>query len=165
MSAKLSVYTTQYEIETIVRLKILNGLEHPNLEENLVSIPVDYVSEEHASHTLGGQSREEAYDSLKIKKPRANEKGAKWKKVDHVSNTQTMDTPKVSINVGTKRGLVEYGIKWWTSIVVEGRTSPAQRKNIQTYSPHHIDALILNGIHPRWRLIGFYGWLEEHKNA
>ena len=48
--------------------KILNGLEHPNLEENLVSIPVDYINEEHASHTLGGQSLEEAYDSLKNKK-------------------------------------------------------------------------------------------------
>ena len=91
--------------------KILNGLEHPNLEENLVSIPVDYINEEHASHTLGGQSLKEAYDSLKNKKTRANEKGAKWTRVDHMSNTHTTDTPKVSINVGIKRGLVEYGIE------------------------------------------------------
>lgn len=28
-----------------------------------------------------------------------------------MSNTHTTDTPKLSINVGTKRGLVEYGIK------------------------------------------------------
>ena len=48
---------------------------------------------------------------LKIKKTRANEKGAKWTRVDHMSNTHTTDAPKVSINVGIKRGLVEYGIE------------------------------------------------------
>ena len=29
--------------------------------------------------------------------------------------------------------------------------------HIQTYSPHHIDALIHNGNDPTWRLTGFYG--------
>ena len=33
--------------------------------------------------------------------------------------------------------------------------------HIQTYSPHHIDALIHNGNDPTWRLTGFYGWPEE----
>ena len=33
---------------------------------------------------------------------------------------------------------------------------------VQTYSPHHIDALIKdeNSI---WRFIGFYGWPEEQR--
>ena len=35
--------------------------------------------------------------------------------------------------------------------------------HIQTYSPNHIDALILNGSDPPWRLTGFYGWLEEQR--
>ena len=33
--------------------------------------------------------------------------------------------------------------------------------HIQTYSPNHIDAFILNGSDPLWRLTGFYGWLKE----
>ena len=33
--------------------------------------------------------------------------------------------------------------------------------NIQTYSPHHIDALIPNDEQHLWRLTGFYGWPEE----
>ena len=33
--------------------------------------------------------------------------------------------------------------------------------NIQTYSPHHIDTLILNEEQHLWRLTGFYGWPEE----
>jgi len=35
--------------------------------------------------------------------------------------------------------------------------------HIQTYSPNHIDALILNGSDPPWRLTGFYRWPEEQR--
>ena len=35
--------------------------------------------------------------------------------------------------------------------------------HIQTYSPNHIEALILNGLDPSWRLTDFYGWPEEQK--
>lgn len=33
--------------------------------------------------------------------------------------------------------------------------------HIQTYSPNHVDALIFDNSNHPWRLIGFYGWLEE----
>ena len=33
--------------------------------------------------------------------------------------------------------------------------------HIQTYSPHHIDALIFNDEQHLWRLTRFYSWLEE----
>ena len=35
--------------------------------------------------------------------------------------------------------------------------------HIQTYSPHHIDALILNNEQHPWRLTGFYGWPEDSR--
>ena len=35
--------------------------------------------------------------------------------------------------------------------------------HIQTYSPHHIDAFILNDEQHPWRLTGFYGWPEESR--
>ena len=35
--------------------------------------------------------------------------------------------------------------------------------HIQTYSPHHIDALILNDEQHPWRLTRFYGWPEESR--
>lgn len=34
--------------------------------------------------------------------------------------------------------------------------------NIQTYSPHHIDAIILTYTRAPWRITGFYGYLEEY---
>ena len=34
---------------------------------------------------------------------------------------------------------------------------------IQTYSPNHNSALILNGSNPPWRLTGLYGWSEEQR--
>ena len=37
--------------------------------------------------------------------------------------------------------------------------------HIQTYSPHHIDAIILTDPRSPWRIIGFYGYPEEsHKH-
>lgn len=33
--------------------------------------------------------------------------------------------------------------------------------HIQTYSPHHIDAIILTDPSAPWRITGFYGYLEE----
>ena len=32
--------------------------------------------------------------------------------------------------------------------------------HIQTFTLHHIDALIFNGSNTSWRLTGFYGWLD-----
>lgn len=34
--------------------------------------------------------------------------------------------------------------------------------HIQTYSPHHIDAIILIGTRAPWRITGFYGYPEEY---
>lgn len=35
--------------------------------------------------------------------------------------------------------------------------------HVQTYSPNHIDVLILTDLAKPWSLIGFYGWLEEQR--
>lgn len=34
--------------------------------------------------------------------------------------------------------------------------------HIQTYTQNHIDALVLTNAMKKWRIIGFYGRLEEH---
>jgi len=46
-----------------------------------------------------------AYHTCQINK--TNERAVKWTRVDRMPNIHTTDTPRVAINVGTKRGRME----------------------------------------------------------
>nr|POF00833.1 uncharacterized protein CFP56_73704 [Quercus suber] len=81
-----------------------------NPTETFVSIPVKYLRQEHIPHVPNeqvGQSHEVAHDSIKNTQNKTNERVVKWTRVDFMPNIHNTDTPRVTINIGTKRGRME----------------------------------------------------------
>lgn len=90
--------------------KSSNEHQLSNPIETLVSIPVQYLSQEHIPHVPNkqvGQSCEAAHDSIKNTQNKTNERAVKWTRVDCMPNIHNTDTSRVAINVGTKRGRME----------------------------------------------------------
>ena len=90
--------------------KSSNEHQLSNPTETLVSIPVQYLSQEHIPHVPNkqvGQSREAAHVSIKNTQNKTNERAVKWTRVDCMPNIHNTDTSRVAINVGTKRGRME----------------------------------------------------------